>query len=435
MSKNVIIAGSIAAACSGLALVAFLAAPNRSPENALPPAQMANNGDLPAEDPFAQSRPALGQGLDTPPAPNNEYDLPQPDGPMAPNDGPIRKTSPDVVSPPIVVDSQPPINTAGPDQPQSHTVAAGDSLGEISMKYYGTSKRWKDIKAANPGLDEGNMPVGKVLVIPVLAPAPEVAVTDGERTYTVQKNDTYFSIAASQLGNGARWKELEKLNRISAENLRPGKVIKLPAKPVEAVEPEVETPADGRVHVVAKGETLGEISQKHYGTSRRWKDIQKANPKVDPENMMPGTKLVLPDLPVQAAPATGANLGPASTVAAGEYVVVAADNSLMDIARKTLGDAQLWKKIQDANPGINARKLRVGQKLVVPGYTGASSAPEAPRQPAEQPLDVLPPPLDFSTPPVTPPAIPGAGATAAFQPIFSDPLPPGGGETFGRALP
>ena len=429
MSKNVIIAGSIAAACSGLALVAFLAAPHRSTDRGLPADPLADNGALPGVDnPFEVSRPELGPDLAIPPPLDSGTgrELPERDGPMAKIDS---------VSPPVGVDTPPPAEPTGPNQPQSHTVAAGDSLGEISLKYYGTAKRWKEIKAANPGLDEGNMPVGKVLVIPVLEPTPDLAAKDGERTYTVQKNDTYFSIAASQLGNGARWKELEKLNRISAENLRPGKVIKLPANLVQQPVAAIEAPADGRVHVVLKGETLGEISQKHYGTSRRWKDIQTANPKVDPENMMPGSKLVLPDLPVQATSGTpGADVQPATTVALGQYTVVAADNSLMDIARKTLGDAQQWKKIQDANPGINAKKLRVGQKLLIPGYTGAAPArliPAAPRTPAAQPLDVLPPPFDLSAPPTSP----GAGATASFQPIFSEPAPPGRGETFGRALP
>lgn len=49
------------------------------------------------------------------------------------------------------------------------------------------------------------------------------------RTYTVRKGDTLAKIAAAQLGNAARWRELSALNAIPNPNLiYPGRVLKLP---------------------------------------------------------------------------------------------------------------------------------------------------------------------------------------------------------------
>ena len=52
------------------------------------------------------------------------------------------------------------------------------------------------------------------------------------------------------------------------------------------------------VHMVEKGETLGVISQRYYGTHRRWLDILEANEDILqlPESLKPGMVLVIPRL-------------------------------------------------------------------------------------------------------------------------------------------
>ena len=49
-----------------------------------------------------------------------------------------------------------------------------------------------------------------------------------------------------------------------------------------------------RTHVVAKGDTFGDLALQYLGTSTRWEEIAKANPKADPKKLVVGTKLTIP---------------------------------------------------------------------------------------------------------------------------------------------
>ncbi len=72
--------------------------------------------------------------------------------------------------------------------------------------------------------------------------------------------------------------------------------------PLETDEEEGEaiagdTGADPVRHTVERGDTLSEISQQYYGTSRKWKDILEANKDVlqSPERLTIGMSLRIPD--------------------------------------------------------------------------------------------------------------------------------------------
>ena len=52
-----------------------------------------------------------------------------------------------------------------------------------------------------------------------------------------------------------------------------------------------------RTYVVRKGDTLQKISNKYYGTTKKWRRIYKANLKTlakGPDKIQPGMKLVIP---------------------------------------------------------------------------------------------------------------------------------------------
>jgi len=49
-----------------------------------------------------------------------------------------------------------------------------------------------------------------------------------------------------------------------------------------------------RTYIIKKDDVLSRISQRFLGTCTRWKEIQKLNPKIDPNHLKPGTKIKLP---------------------------------------------------------------------------------------------------------------------------------------------
>ncbi|MBA3709878.1 MAG: LysM peptidoglycan-binding domain-containing protein [Planctomycetes bacterium] len=49
---------------------------------------------------------------------------------------------------------------------RTYTIAAGDTLADISAAFYGTSQHWRRIAEANPGLDPGQLVPGTSIVIP-----------------------------------------------------------------------------------------------------------------------------------------------------------------------------------------------------------------------------------------------------------------------------
>lgn len=50
------------------------------------------------------------------------------------------------------------------------------------------------------------------------------------KTYTVKAGDSLWAIAASQLGNGARYNEIKTLNGLKSDLIHPGNVLKIPSK-------------------------------------------------------------------------------------------------------------------------------------------------------------------------------------------------------------
>jgi nucleoid-associated protein YgaU len=147
----------------------------------------------------------------------------------------------------------PPADDAAPEK---YTVKPGDTFAVLAELYYGSQRYADALMKANPHVSSPTaLRPGMVLTIPAkpqlasakatpgtspavatVRPAPgqaqPQAAADGTRLYTVKPNDTFYGIAASQLGSQARWKELFELNkdRVGGDpkGLRPGMTLRLP---------------------------------------------------------------------------------------------------------------------------------------------------------------------------------------------------------------
>ena len=56
---------------------------------------------------------------------------------------------------------------------------------------------------------------------------------------------------------------------------------------------------------------------------------------------------------------------PAATRLPCHYVIQPGDN-LITISRQFYGTGKHWRRILEANPGLQARKLRIGRRILIP---------------------------------------------------------------------
>ena len=127
---------------------------------------------------------------------------------------------------------------------RDHTVERGDSYALLADRYYGSQRYAQFLMDANPGhSDPRRLRVGAVLRIPPRPDQPEKAgaaavkpsgraAAPGQRTYVVREGDTFYGIAARELGSADRWTELFELNKDEVDGrpnrLRVGQILVLP---------------------------------------------------------------------------------------------------------------------------------------------------------------------------------------------------------------
>lgn len=134
-----------------------------------------------------------------------------------------------------------PANSTQVSATSEHTVVQGETLWSIAEDSFGSGYNWTDIKAAN-NLESENIEVGQKLVIPdntdpkepTTTEMPKIVVSEdtnsitGE-TYTVVKGDSLWNIAVRAYGDGFKWTEIAKANKlINPDVIHSGNVLVLP---------------------------------------------------------------------------------------------------------------------------------------------------------------------------------------------------------------
>lgn len=143
-------------------------------------------------------------------------------------------------------------------------------------------------------------------------------------------------------------------------------------KPPDAAKPVAQDIAE-TTHVVAQGETLGEIAKKYYGKSSQWPVIRDANPGVTPENIRPKQTLKIPAMKgVTLTPGSGAtpaDLGPAgSRPVPGKEYTVKANDTWERISLSAYNTASRWPEIylKNINRVRDQKDLPAGKVLMIP---------------------------------------------------------------------
>lgn len=168
--------------------------------------------------------------------------------------------------------------------PETHTVAAGENLYRIGLKY-GIS--WVAIASENNLSNPNVLSVGQVLKLPGgsgSTPNPDPTPTPSpqtETTYIVQAGDNLFRIG---LKFGISWVQIAEANGLVNPNvISAGDELKIPV--------DAPGPAPAFSHTVKQGETLFLISLQ-YGVT--WPAIAEANDLTSPYVIYVGQVLEIP---------------------------------------------------------------------------------------------------------------------------------------------
>ena len=120
----------------------------------------------------------------------------------------------------------------------------------------------------------------------------EADVLSATTLVEVERGDSLWRIAARQLGEGRRWKELHANNpEIRNPNLiRVGDVLRVPHETV------AERRREFNFLLVRAGDTLWGLAALEYGRGGAWSCLARANPQLrNPDVILPGQELVRPD--------------------------------------------------------------------------------------------------------------------------------------------
>lgn len=134
-------------------------------------------------------------------------------------------------------------------------------------------------------------------------------------TYVVKPGDTLSEIASKLLGSAKRWPEIQALNGgLEPSSIHVGMELKLPggatgpsggSLSVLTTRESKEIPPrapDGTYYTVKKGDMLSQIALDHLGQASRWTEIASLNPGLDPNVLIEGRRLRLPQAASASAP-------------------------------------------------------------------------------------------------------------------------------------
>jgi len=106
--------------------------------------------------------------------------------------------------------------------PDPYVVRKNDTLCDIANRLYGRPSLWWDLATLNGISNPTGLRTGTALRVPA------DGLKQHPRRHRVQKNDTYYDLAASRLGNPGRWPELARINPQQPHELRTGMELNVP---------------------------------------------------------------------------------------------------------------------------------------------------------------------------------------------------------------
>ncbi len=140
----------------------------------------------------------------------------------------------------------------------------------------------------------------------------------------------------------------------------------------------IAVPAPAKhVYIMKRGDSFWTVSKNVYGAGKYFKNILLANPDIEPKKLRPDDKIAIPEIPgvpmrrdLLADPRElEAKRKPRMYLKRDKIHEVQPGETLQDIARTYYGYMHKWPHIVRANLDLDPRKIRPGDKIVVPALT------------------------------------------------------------------
>jgi nucleoid-associated protein YgaU len=120
-----------------------------------------------------------------------------------------------------------------------------------------------------------------------------------------------------------------------------------------------------KTYTVKAGDYLWSIAEKIYGSGYNWVDIANANKLQNPNVLLAGTNLAIPDVKPRTLTVQNNAISQPNPITGNSYVVVKGDY-LWNIAVRAYGDGYKWTEIAKANNLTNPSLIFSGNVLKLP---------------------------------------------------------------------
>ncbi|MBF0244726.1 MAG: LysM peptidoglycan-binding domain-containing protein, partial [Planctomycetes bacterium] len=128
------------------------------------------------------------------------------------------------------------------------------------------------------------------------AEAPSDFITPEIIQYEVRPGDSYEKIA-NHFGGKDSARQLEKLNKVPPQKLRPGMKLVIPVHVTGVSRTDEGTMvkmAGKWPYKIRRGDTLSQIAEMYLGTIKRIDEIKKLNPGINDSKIREGATIFLP---------------------------------------------------------------------------------------------------------------------------------------------
>ena len=214
--------------------------------------------------------------------------------------------------------------------------------------------------------------------------------------------ETLGIVADWYTGDSKNWKELAKINPdVKPDKIATGSEIFIPVKLLKTREALPQSYARNycqkcyRHTVRWPGESMSLIARWYTGSSKNWRKLAKANPRINPNRIKKGNVIVIPTKMLKTREPLPQKVAARYTANYFAHTVKRDGEKMEAIANWYTGNAANWKVIARANPKLNPDHLVAGNEIYIPSQIlktrqpipDSPSVPEA-ETPAPEPATV-----------------------------------------------